>query len=243
MIYTQESISFWSIAELQALQAYLQLKLGNVTAANAWQKRYVRPPVSQTELFVYALVCVKNGRFPTAHPLLTTLLTEVKQRPRLFTPVDVLLPLAAVYWRQANVRAAAAALKNALHISQSQRCIRPFLDWAEELEPLFQLLVTLPDVDEYGRFFLKSVGVGGERPLPHQTVLQRLAQLTGREQQLLKQVCDGATNRQIADTLTLAESTVKSHLRHVYQKLAVANRKEAAMLFAKVRRLAGNGRI
>ena len=41
---------------------------------------------------------------------------------------------------------------------------------------------------------------------------------------------EGAPNRQIADRLFLAESTVKSHLASAFQKLGVRSRKEAAAL-------------
>jgi LuxR family maltose regulon positive regulatory protein len=233
MIYTQESISFWSVAQLQALQALLNLNLGDIEAACSWQKRYAAPPASQVEAFVYARLCLADGRLHTAKTDLTRLLVEVEQCPRLFTPVDVLLPLAVVYWRQANVRAAVVALKNAVHVSQAQHYRRPFLDWAVELEALFQLVISLPEMEGNGRSFLQTIIPGSWQPAADRTILQRLAQLTGREQQLLEQVGAGTTNRQIADTFALAESTVKTHLRHVYQKLGVKNRQEAASLLAK----------
>ena len=51
-----------------------------------------------------------------------------------------------------------------------------------------------------------------------------------REKQVLALVVAGAANRQIADHLFLAESTVKSHLASAFQKLGVRSRKEAAAL-------------
>jgi DNA-binding NarL/FixJ family response regulator len=51
-----------------------------------------------------------------------------------------------------------------------------------------------------------------------------------RERQVLAHVATGLTNRQIADALFLAESTVKSHLASAYAKLGVRSRKEAAAL-------------
>jgi DNA-binding NarL/FixJ family response regulator len=52
--------------------------------------------------------------------------------------------------------------------------------------------------------------------------------LSEREQEVLDLVAQGRTNREIAERLVLAESTVRSHLRNILAKLNVANRVQAA---------------
>jgi DNA-binding CsgD family transcriptional regulator len=52
--------------------------------------------------------------------------------------------------------------------------------------------------------------------------------LTARETEVLGYLTTGATNAQIASTLHLATSTVKRHLDHVYSKLGVTGRVQAA---------------
>jgi DNA-binding NarL/FixJ family response regulator len=54
--------------------------------------------------------------------------------------------------------------------------------------------------------------------------------LSHREKQALALVAAGFTNRQIADRLFLAESTVKTHLSSVFGKLGVCSRSEASAL-------------
>ena len=44
---------------------------------------------------------------------------------------------------------------------------------------------------------------------------------------MLAIVAEGLTNRETAQRLFIAESTVKSHLNHIYDKLDVKNRTEA----------------
>jgi DNA-binding NarL/FixJ family response regulator len=51
--------------------------------------------------------------------------------------------------------------------------------------------------------------------------------LTYREREVLALLASGATNREIAASLSVTTATVKSHLVHVYAKLEVRNRQEA----------------
>jgi len=52
--------------------------------------------------------------------------------------------------------------------------------------------------------------------------------LTPREREVLALVADGRTNRQIAETLFISESTAGVHVSNILGKLGVANRGEAA---------------
>jgi len=51
--------------------------------------------------------------------------------------------------------------------------------------------------------------------------------LSRRETQILRLVARGVSNREVADSLHLSESTVKRHLSNVYDKLGVNTRGEA----------------
>ena len=57
--------------------------------------------------------------------------------------------------------------------------------------------------------------------------------LTVREREVLRLLADGATNRVIADTLSVSIETVKSHVHHIMQKLQVKDRTQAAVLAAR----------
>lgn len=61
-------------------------------------------------------------------------------------------------------------------------------------------------------------------------VLKAETHLTRREQAVLVRLAQGMTNREIAIALGIAETTVKTHLRHVLEKLHVRNRLEAASI-------------
>lgn len=53
---------------------------------------------------------------------------------------------------------------------------------------------------------------------------QKSKQLTAREQDVLKGICEGATNQQIAENLNLSIKTVQSHRANIMEKLDLHNR-------------------
>lgn len=60
--------------------------------------------------------------------------------------------------------------------------------------------------------------------------------LTEREEDVLDLVSEGLLNKQIAARLGISESTVKTHLTNIYQRIGVTDRTQAA-LWAQKRRL------
>ena len=54
--------------------------------------------------------------------------------------------------------------------------------------------------------------------------------LTPREREIALLVRTGLSNKQIARQLTVSEGTIKVHLHHVFDKLAIRNRTMLAML-------------
>jgi NarL family two-component system response regulator LiaR len=65
-----------------------------------------------------------------------------------------------------------------------------------------------------------------ERPLPQP---QTTEPLTQREVDVLHRVAQGLSNQQIADDLSIAEVTVRTHVSHILDKLHLANRVQATL--------------
>jgi DNA-binding NarL/FixJ family response regulator len=68
------------------------------------------------------------------------------------------------------------------------------------------------------------------RPLAGQALPSELDELTSRELEVLRLVARGLSNAEIAGQLFLGETTVKTHVAHVLQKLRLRDRVQAVVL-------------
>lgn len=66
-------------------------------------------------------------------------------------------------------------------------------------------------------------------PARGDTAAEALATLSKRERMILSRLCDGGSNKDIANDLGICEATVKVHLRACFRKIGAKNRTQAAM--------------
>lgn len=65
--------------------------------------------------------------------------------------------------------------------------------------------------------------------------LDEITELSAQERKVLALVAEGKTNKEIAVALGLSDKTVKNYLSHVFEKLNLSRRAEAAAFFARRR--------
>lgn len=63
------------------------------------------------------------------------------------------------------------------------------------------------------------------------TAQQEVERLSDREREVLEHVMHGLSNKAIADRMSVTVAAVKWHLQHIYEKLHVHSRTEAALKF------------
>jgi ATP/maltotriose-dependent transcriptional regulator MalT len=82
---------------------------------------------------------------------------------------------------------------------------------------------------ELTRIFANSrdIGLGRAAGLEMPRELRRKEGLTPRELEVYELLAQGRSNRSIAETLFISESTAKLHVRHIFEKLGVHSRAEA----------------
>jgi len=79
----------------------------------------------------------------------------------------------------------------------------------------------------------EEVQAGATEPVEPEPVAPRgdtgLSRLSPRENDILREIARGASNKEIARTLNIAETTVKIHVQHILRKLNLTSRVQAAV--------------
>jgi LuxR family maltose regulon positive regulatory protein len=143
----------------------------------------------------------------------------------------------------ATPTAALGFLDEALALAQAQGYIRTFVDKGAPMAALLHraasqgIAADLPGrIEPLGREYVAKLlaafdAVPEHRrrpespPLPAQSLIEPLSE---REQEVLRLVAVGLSNREIAEGLYLSVNTVKTHLQRIYGKLGVGSRTAAA---------------
>ncbi len=153
-------------------------------------------------------------------------------RGRNWLEMTLLIALAKTARDEQSI--ALALLKEALVLAQAQGFVRIFLD---EGEPMRALL------ESFRSQFVKDPMRDKVNDLlaafPQQSVVQSLQQnliepLTNREMEVLRFLCEGLSNQEIAAKLFISVGTIKTHIHNIFNKLGVRDRPQA---IAKARRM------
>jgi LuxR family transcriptional regulator, maltose regulon positive regulatory protein len=140
--------------------------------------------------------------------------------------VGVLQALA--YQAQGELETAVQRVEKTLALAESGGCIRTFVDEGAAMERLISAATARGRRPDY----LRRVLVGFEtrepaREAPPATAQPPLDPLSPRELEVLRLIAQGRSDREIAERLFVALSTVKGHNRRIFDKLQVQRRTEA----------------
>lgn len=111
---------------------------------------------------------------------------------------------------------------------RSRRALGELERAADTLRLIDSPLVDLPRTPEHASVVRADPATG--------EVVREERFLTAREYEVLEHVADGATNRVIAQRLSVSEDTVKTHMRGVLRKLRVTSRGAAVARYLELSR-------
>jgi LuxR family maltose regulon positive regulatory protein len=120
---------------------------------------------------------------------------------------------------------ALSALERALSLAEPGGYMRTFVDEGEPMARLLRRALSKGVAPNYAARLLAAFGEEVESTSPMMASL--VEPLTEREIEVLRLVAAGLSNPEISEELYIAVSTVKSHINHIYGKLAVENRVQA----------------
>jgi LuxR family maltose regulon positive regulatory protein len=154
--------------------------------------------------------------------------------------IQIMPLLALAYEKLGRHDEALDMLKKAVELANSGGWVRPFVElgtpMADLLKQLLKKTVHLDQIDvilNAIRYEQSNVpqasGQDGYTPSSHDhtQATSLIDPLTFREQETLKLMLERKYNKEIAETLGISLETVKTHIKHIFQKLDISNRREA----------------
>jgi LuxR family maltose regulon positive regulatory protein len=162
--------------------------------------------------------------------LLARLLEAAEAARRVGSVIKILALQALAFQAQGDVGQALSALERALSLAEPEGYVRTFVDEGEPMARLLRRALSQGITPNYVARLMAAFGETAEsspsvvQPLVNQPLVDPLSK---RELEVLRLVAAGLSNREIAQELVVAVSTVKSHINHIYGKLDVKSRTRA----------------
>ena len=225
---------YWS-GYFERIQLELWLARKNIKAASAWANFKLKENILEaktddktTQLAVARALTIQGDpeSLDRASALLKGLLSVAEDEGRMAIQIEALALRAILHWNRGEEANAMIHIDRALRLAQPEGYVHLFTDLGVPMGRLLQeahVRKVMPDyVDALLSVFddvSSSAPVQSKLPEP----------LTSREEDILKMMAAGLTNQEIAEELIISAETVKKHTSHIYRKLGVHSRTEAAV--------------
>jgi ATP/maltotriose-dependent transcriptional regulator MalT len=225
----------WTDLDLIAYEALVCVRADGLSRAEQLLDQIGEVGQHPLSDLVRAESLLAQDQFEVAEHLLRRLIIQnpssIQEEPTMGARVMLALAL----FGQHKVNHACQVMAEAVRMAEPDRFIRPFLEFGIHSVPILKVVLQTEKLTTNAQNFIKEVFRilenmnGGSIQVPDEELinLSTAASITTREQDVLRLLGDGQSNRDIAAGLCISESTVKTHLGNIYSKLGVNNRVQA----------------
>lgn len=232
------------VRRVAAHQARLWLQQNNLRNAEHWFNLCgltAKDTVTYNHQFEYltlARVLIAQGYVDQVLPLLTQMFEAAEAAGREGDVIEILALRALAYLARGSQTHAFSDLANALCQAEREQYIRTFVNEGAPMATLLRYAaaqgVTMLYVKNLLDAFPTSVADAETMPMKVDRAGSKtnalIEPLSARELEVLQLVAMGQSNREVAEALFIAPTTVKKHLSNIFGKLGVKNRTQAAAL-------------
>ncbi len=224
----------WTDDDLLIYEAFICLRSGDYASAEQLINESASSQEHHLSKLVQAEIFLKKEHFETAEKLLKELILGYPNGIAVEPLMVVRIPLALAFFGQHKINQALQVMADAIRLAAPERFIRPFLDSGTACVTLLWLVLQHENLTSEAQAFIKELlhllDPDEEHPRISKAEMETLsvaASISAREQEVLRLLHAGLTSREIAQKLTICESTVKTHLGNIYTKLGVNGRVQA----------------
>lgn len=155
---------------------------------------------------------------------LPRLLQAAEAGGRLNSVIELLILLALAYHMQGDLVAALVPLERALTLAEPEGYVRVFVDEGQPMSALLEKAAKHGINPTYARQLLSALGKVEDKPAGKQALIDPLSE---RELEVLRLLGTDLDGPDLARELTVSLNTVRTHIKNIYTKLGVNNRRAA----------------
>jgi len=223
----------------QAFETHREILVGNVKAAEEWladNEYFEIPEVYRTYAgLVTSRALILTEKYDSACVLLERILNNTLAFNRTLDTLEAQILLAIAYSKrkQGYQEQALKYLEDAIRVAQPCNYVQMFINNGAELAPMLQLLVNRIKQDKkkdsnFSSFckmlYLKTRGKVNLTA----TSADSNVKYTEKQIAIMHLICQGKSYKEMSEALDIKQSTLRSHLDSIYNKLQVGNITDAA---------------
>jgi LuxR family maltose regulon positive regulatory protein len=226
----------------ESSRARLSLLLGDITSASQWARLATVEHHAPSMLFFIespsltqarARIAAGNDGLDNVIDSLGALRQQVEALHNVYQTIEIMVLQAAALEVLGRPDEALAILEEALALGGPSGWIRPFLEPGPPMIRMLKELHERADLAAPLEPILAAAETTAERAAANDARQQRSRRaseiLTNREYEILELLAQRMRDKEIAARLFISPQTVNSHLRNIYQKLGVSDRRQAVV--------------